>query len=1028
MARRMNNYLRLFCALLCLIAARMSFAAEYHGQVTFGSLPVPGATVTAAHDGKKIVAVTNQQGVYSFPDLADGTWTVEVEMQAFATMKQNVVIAPNMQASTLELKMLPLDQIKAQRVVAGAPVASPTISRANVEQAKPQNNTAEAPGIAEKASSQQSSDGLLINGSSNNAANSPFSQIAAFGNNRTGSRSLYNGGIGVILDNSALNARSFSLSGLDTPKPNYNLVTGVVTLGGPLKIPHLLRRGPNFFVGYQWTRNSNASTQAGLMPDSAERSGDFSHVLDSQGQPIKIFDPETGQPFVGNVMPISPQAQALLQFYPLPNVNGNFNYNYQIPIVSSTHQDALQSRLDQTLGRRDQLYGSFSFQSSRTGGPNLFGFLDTSDVLGINTNINWSHRFHRRLSMNLGYQFSRLRTRNTPYFENRENVSGQAGIMGNNQDPTNWGPPALSFSSGITGLSDGQSALNRNETNGVSYSMQWSRDHHIFTFGGDFRRQEFNILSQQNPRGTFTFTGAATQGTVNNALGGGSAFADFLLGIPDASAVAFGNADKYLRESVYDAFITDDWRIRPNLTITAGIRWEYGAPITELFGRLVNLDISTGFAAAKPVVASNPVGPLTGQIYPSSLLHQDKDGFEPRIGLAWRPIAGSSLVVRAGYGIYDDTSIYQTIANQMVQQSPLSKSLSVENSPACPLTLANGFNTCSLTTPNTFAVDPNLRVGYAQNWQLSVQRDLPASLQMTATYLGIKGTRGAQQFLPNTYPVGAANPCPSCPIGFNYLTSNGNSTREAGSLQLRRRLHNGFTATLSYTYSKSIDDDSGLGGQGASSTSQSASSGPTAPGISNLTTAQNWLDLRGERGLSNFDQRHLLNLQVQYTTGMGLGGGTLLGGWRGALLKEWNLSAQVNTGTGLPETPIYGVAVPMTGVIGTIRPDYTGAPIHISSPGVFLNSAAYAAPVAGQWGNAARNSISGPNQFSLNASAGRTFRLHDRYNLDLRFDSTNLLNHVTYTTWYTTTNSALFGSPASANPMRSIQTTLRLRF
>ena len=133
------------------------------------------------------------------------------------------------------------------------------------------------------------------------------------------------------------------------------------------------------------------------------------------------------------------------------------------------------------------------------------------------------------------------------------------------------------------------------------------------------------------------------------------------------------------------------------------------------------------------------------------------------MGIAWRPISGSSLVVRAGYGIYDDTSVYQTIAKQMAQQSPLSKSLSVENSAACPLTLANGFNPCSSTTQNTFAVDPNFRVGYAQNWQLAVQRDLPGSLQMTATYLGIKGTRGLQEFLPNTYPIGAANPCPSCP-------------------------------------------------------------------------------------------------------------------------------------------------------------------------------------------------------------------------------------------------------------------------
>ena len=407
------------------------------------------------------------------------------------------------------------------------------------------------------------------------------------------------------------------------------------------------------------------------------------------------------------------------------------------------------------------MWGDFAFQSTGTNTPNLFGFLDATDVLGINTSIHWSHRFNQRWSLNAGYQFSRLATRVTPYWENRENVSGDAGITGNNQDPMNWGPPALSFSSGVAGLSDGESAFDRNRTDGWSYSMLWNRDHHNITFGTDVRRQQFNYLSQQNPRGTFTFTGAATQGTVNGVAAGGSDLADFLLGIPDTSSIAFGNPDKYFRENVYDAYITDDWRINPQLTVNAGGRWEYGAPITELQNRLVNLDITPGYAAVAPVLATDPVGPLTGERYPNSLIRPDKRVVEPRIGIAWRPISGSSVVVRAGYGIYSDTSVYQTIALQMAQQAPLSKSLSVENSAACPLTLANGFNTCPAITPDGFAIDPNFRVGYVQTWHLKVQRDLPGSLQLTATYLGIKGTRGVQEFLPNTFPIGAVNPCPA---------------------------------------------------------------------------------------------------------------------------------------------------------------------------------------------------------------------------------------------------------------------------
>jgi hypothetical protein len=1050
-------------ALAMLALSGAAAASEHHGQVTFGGLPVPGATVTLTQGSTQLATITDQQGLYSFPDLKDGKWTLDIEMTGFASVKQDVVIAPDSPVAKWELKLLSLDEMKvqvkplegnqiataqgkAEKVEPGLspekvqPGTSPTKSNAGL---KPGSTVQEKSQSAESELNERAADGLLINGSVMNGASSPFAQAFAFGNNRNGLGGLYNGGIGVILDNSALDARPFSLSGQNTPKPSYNRITGVVTLGGPLRIPHLVRHGPNFFVGYQWTRYVDDTTQSALVPDAAERDGDFSQALNALGQPVQIFNPVTGQPFLGNKISqdqISPQAQALLNYYPLPTFSGDPRYNYQVPIVTSTHQDALQSRFNQTFNPKNEIYGGFAFQSTRTATPNLFAFLDTTDALGINTNINWSHRMSQRVYLNLGYRFSRLATRVTPFWEDRANVSGEAGIVGNNQDAANWGPPTLAFSSGVAGLTDAVSSHDRNQTDAGSFSMLWGRERHNFTFGGDFRRQQFNYLSQQNPRGTFTFTGVATAGSANGTATGGSDIADFLLGVPDASAIAFGNADKYFRESVYDAYVTDDWRVNPQFTLNAGLRWEYGAPITELYGRLVNLDIAPGFSAVAPVVGSDPRGPLTGQSYPTSLLRPDRRGIEPRVGLAWRPISGSSLLVRAGYGIYDDTSVYQTIAQQMSQQAPLSKSLNVQNSAACPLTLANGFNTCPSITPDSFAVDPNFRIGSAQIWQASVQRDLPGSLQLTATYQGIKGTRGVQEFLPNTFPAGAANPCPSCPAGFAYLASNGNSTREAGLVQLRRRLHNGLTATLLYTYSKSIDDDSALGGQGATAATQNtptspfnfgpsgSSEAPQSSSSSALSIAQNWLNLRAERGLSTFDQRHLLTLQMQYTTGMGIGGKTLLNGWKGSLFKEWTWLTAITVGSGLPESPVYLAVVPGTGVTGSIRPEYTGAPIYAAPSGLFLNPAAYTAPLAGQWGNAGRDSIIGPSQFTLNTSMGRTFRLKGRFNLDLRVDSANLLNHATFTSWYTNITSPQFGLPTTANAMRSLQTTLRLRF
>ena len=416
--------------------------------------------------------------------------------------------------------------------------------------------------------------------------------------------------------------------------------------------------------------------------------------------------------------------------------------------------------------------------------------------------------------------------------------------------------------------------------------------------------------------------------------------------------------------------------------------------VRELHGRLVNLDLAPGFSAATPVVSGSPMRP-------------DRGGMQPRIGISWRPLLASSLVIRAGYGVYYDTGIYLPIATRMAQQAPLSRTLSIQNNGS--LTMANAFTATPNVAQTTFAVDPKLQVGYSQTWQLSVQRDLPASLVGIVTYLGTKGTRQQQQFLPNTWPAGAVNPCPDCPSGFIYLASNGNLIRHSGQLQLRRRLRAGFTAQVAYTLAKSIDN-AALGGQGGA------------------VIAQNWLALASERALSNFDQRHLVNLTAQYTTGMGIAGGTLLGGWTGALFKDWTMAGQFTAGTGLPLTPVWFAPVRNTGVTGSIRPNFTGAPLYEAPPGLHLNPAAVAAPSPGCWGNAGRNSMTGPAQFSLNASLARTFRLGDRINADLRIEAINPLNHVVFSNWNAVATSAQFGLPAGANAMRNLQAVMRVRF
>jgi hypothetical protein len=195
---------------------------------------------------------------------------------------------------------------------------------------------------------------------------------------------------------------------------------------------------------------------------------------------------------------------------------------------------------------------------------------------------------------------------------------------------------------------------------------------------------------------------------------------------------------------------------------------------------------------------------------------------------------------------------------------------------------------------------------------------------------------------------------------------------------------------VQYTYSKSIDDAAALGGGTLG------------------TVAQNWQDLGAERGLSTFDQRHLANITLQYTSGMGRLG-------IGRLLKDWTLLDAINAGTGLPLTPIASLLCPGTGIPCNERANYEGMGV-------------YSVPTEGQWGNAGRNTITGPGQFSMNASAARAFRLTERFTLNLRVDAGNPLNHVVATQLNTTVTNPLFLLPQQVNAMRTITTTLRLTF
>ena len=407
---RLRRAARHGLCLLALAAASAAYASEFHGTVTYHGLPVPGATVTLTQNGKSLVTVTDTQGFYSFPTLTDGTATLQVQMTGFAALQQAITIAPSASMTTLELTQLSLAQIQTTlQPLPSTPLTGEQaliLPKRTADSPKPQGNqlvgllpSASADEIADRAT-----DGLLVNGSVNNAATSRYTLAPRFGNTASG-KSLYTFGAYLRLDTSALDAKSYSLTGIDTAKPDTSQLTGGFGLQGPLKIPHLLRNGPNIFINYERTRNSIATTTPGLVPDLAERTGDLSTCSTPQGQPVTLYNPATGQPYPGNQLPVSPQAQALLNLYPLPNLSGNAQLQLS-GSLSHQHPPGLSAAPTQnkTFGRFNQLTGAFSRQACPRQQRQPYSASSThTGSLGIKATSTGAH-LHAHTRADLGYQ------------------------------------------------------------------------------------------------------------------------------------------------------------------------------------------------------------------------------------------------------------------------------------------------------------------------------------------------------------------------------------------------------------------------------------------------------------------------------------------------------------------------------------------------------------------------------------------------------------------------------------------------
>src|SRR5437762_465985 len=571
------------------------------------------------------------------------------------------------------------------------------------------------------------------------------------------------GSIFYSTDNSIFDAAPYALNSgtnlLRGPqqKPEYDQNRFGVTLGSPLHIPHLVKDDKTFvFLNWTGGRNQNPYDQFSTVPTLAERQGNLSSF------PTQLVDPRTNQPIPGNVVTnIDSAAQALLPFIPLPNLPGTTR-NFHFVTALTQNNDQIAVRVIHNFGEgatfmpfggnaggsggrggrrraRNNINFNLNYSDSQSQVSNPFPtLLGNTDTSGINTGAGWVVS-RNRLTNNLSFNYNRSHTKLSNLYQDTRNIGAEAGIAGISQNPFERGVPVLSFTN-FQGARDTGASLNNNQTLSWSDSVIWRHGKHNIRAGGDFRRIYNDVHTEQNARGSFTFTGFAT----------GYDFADFLSGLPQLTTIQSGNTIYNFRENSWDLFVQDDWRATGNLSFNFGLRYEYVSPFSEAQNRMVNLDLNPLITAASPVLPG-VVGPFTGA-FPSTLVEPDRNNFAPRVGIAWK--AMKNTVVRSGYGINYNTGQYGSIVQSLAYQPPFAFTETNVSSSSQVLTLQNGFPGTSANVTNNFAVDKNYKLGYVQVWNLDIQRELTPSLLINLGYNGAKGTDLDIQRAPNRLPNG----------------------------------------------------------------------------------------------------------------------------------------------------------------------------------------------------------------------------------------------------------------------------------
>lgn len=1054
----------LLIILMPLVSAQFAALGQSHRGSIRGSLTDSSGTPLGNVSIKLIqtetdesrVAITGEQGEFTVPALPPGAYRIEVEQTGYKKYSRILTLQVNQEVRldiSLEIGSIneelivtaPETALRKDSAVLGTVIENRQITNLPLDGRNFLELGLLVPGAAPAAQgsansirgdfafsvngAREDSNSFLLDGVYNVdpklnsvGVNPPVDAIrefelltstydASFGRNvgaqvnvvlKSGSNSLH-GAAYEFFRNGALDARNF-FAPADQKDPRYQRNQFGFALGGPV-----IRNRTFFFVDYEGSRAREGITRVTNVPTLAERNGDFSQSLFAP--PINPF---TQQPFSGNMIPdffISPIGRAIAALYPAPNRGVPFENFVSSPILRDRN-DHFDVRIEHSLGRSSELAARYSFADRDlfepfTGPsfPSVPGFGDNVPRRGQNFLISETHIFSPALVNEARFAFSRVSA--AVLQENSgTSINKQVGLPELSKDPRDFGLSFITIS-GFSPLGDEFNNPQQSVTNmfQVLDGASYSRGKHLVKFGFDFRAVQQNAFRDVQSRGFLTFS---SQVPIT-----GNALADLLLGLPALTGGARLDNAQHLRTESYGFYVNDGFRITPNLTISAGLRYEYNSPPVDAFDRANLYNPETH--------SLTPVG--TNGV-PRSGYESDWNNWAPRLGLAWTLGNNGNTVLRAGYGVYYDQSSLAP-SEGLYFNPPFFDFNLFFSLPGLPLTLNDPFPTFfPFQLPRSaFAFQRDLRTPYLQQWNVSLQQALGRSRVVEVAYVGSKGTK-----LITARDINQPRPSPEQPNlrpvpQFDDITfeeSSANSNYNSLQVRFQQRLDFGLSVLASYTWSRSIDNASSF---------FSSAGDPNFPQDSFNTAA--------ERGRSNFDVRHRLSLSYGYDLPFGKGRTFLAGeGVVPTILTGWQTFGIVTLQTGRPFTVALlsdidnsNTGRSTLGFGANDRPNIIGsAKLSDPTPDRWFDTSAFAFPAFGSFGDAGRNILEGPGFANFNASLLKTTKLREGLDLQFRAEAFNLFNHPNFNLPDNFLGSPTFGRILSAQSPRHIQLGLKFLF